>query len=292
MLAAMTDKHSNGPRIGVALGSGAARGLTHIPYIEAMDELGLRPAVISGCSIGALIGAGWANGMTGEELREHAFGALGSLQLIAGRLWTTGLANFNLQAGLSMQVDPVVITKAFLPKDFPEDFSALKTPLHVVTTDIRSWEEVVFSAGSLQQAIAASIAIPSLFRPVAVDKRLFIDGGVTNPLPLDLVAADTDLLVGIDVNGGPDERFATGEPSAFDAGFLATQIMSQTLIRNMVELHQPDVYVRPEVNPFGILEFWRVREILEHVADGKDDFKRQLSEKVEAWEKGGSTSSP
>ncbi|MCC6756148.1 MAG: patatin-like phospholipase family protein, partial [Solirubrobacterales bacterium] len=60
------------PRIGVALGGGSARGLTHIPFIEAMDELGLKPSVVSGTSIGALIGAGWANGMSGKELRDHS----------------------------------------------------------------------------------------------------------------------------------------------------------------------------------------------------------------------------
>src|SRR4051794_18371411 len=75
------------PRIGVALGGGSARGLTHIPFIEAMDELGLKPSVISGTSIGALIGAGWANGMSGQELREHVLGVLGTMRLIAARLW-------------------------------------------------------------------------------------------------------------------------------------------------------------------------------------------------------------
>src|SRR5690606_27739416 len=69
----------SGPRIGVALGGGSARGLTHIPYIEAMDELGLKPSVIAGTSIGALIGAGWAAGMTGKELREHSFEVLGTM---------------------------------------------------------------------------------------------------------------------------------------------------------------------------------------------------------------------
>src|SRR6201986_2449633 len=74
------------PRIGLALGGGSARGLTHIPFIEAMDELGLTPSVIAGTSIGALIGSGWANGMTGRELREHAIGVLGTTRIIAGRL--------------------------------------------------------------------------------------------------------------------------------------------------------------------------------------------------------------
>ena len=76
---------SSMPRIGVALGGGSARGLTHIPFIEAMDELGLKPSTIAGTSIGALIGSGWANGMTGKELREHAMNVLGTMRTIAGR---------------------------------------------------------------------------------------------------------------------------------------------------------------------------------------------------------------
>ncbi len=79
----------SGPRIGVVLGGGSARGLTHIPYIEAMDELGLKPSVIAGCSIGALIGAGWAGGLSGREIREHALEVLGTLRLLGGWLWST-----------------------------------------------------------------------------------------------------------------------------------------------------------------------------------------------------------
>jgi NTE family protein len=274
------------PRIGVALGGGAARGLTHIPYIEAMDELGVRPATIAGTSIGALIGAGWANGMTGKELRDHACGVLGSLQLIAGKLWSAGRTSLKgaLQTGISIQADPRAITDAFLPDHFPDDFAALDVPLNVVATDLGSWEQVVFGTGPLRQAIAASIAIPSLFRPVAFGGRLFVDGGVTNPLPLDRAAIGADILVGIDVNGGPDEKLAASEPNMLDAGFIASQIISQTLIRYMVRLHPPDVYVRPSVNEFGILEFWRVREILACVETDKDRFKRELTKAIEAFE--------
>ena len=95
------------PRIGVALGGGSARGLTHIPYIEAMDEMGLRPSVIAGTSIGALIGSGWANGMTGAELRDHAFSVLGTMRIIAGRLWAAQIRNLGglFQNGLNMQLD-------------------------------------------------------------------------------------------------------------------------------------------------------------------------------------------
>lgn len=280
----MTSSASS-PRIGFALGSGAARGLTHIPYIEAMDELGLKPSAIAGCSIGALIGAGWANGMTGAELRDHAFAMLGSFQQIAGRLWSgfpalTGV----FKTGLSIQIDARAVTDAFLPEGFPDDFDELDIPLNVVATDLRAWEEVVIGAGDLRAALAASLAIPSLFRSVSYNGRIFVDGGATNPLPIDRAAIGSDILVAIDVNGGADEKLAGIEPGLFDAGFLASQIMSQTLIRNMVKRMPPDVYVQPSVNAFGILEFWRVKEILAAAEKDKDRFKRELSEKIEAFE--------
>src|SRR5690606_27723433 len=121
--AIVADSHAS-PRIGVALGGGSARGLTHIPYIEAMDELGLKPSVISGTSIGALIGSGWANGMTGAELRDHSFEVLGTMRIIAGRLWgaqVRNLGNF-LQKGFSVQLDAERVVDAFLPDNFPLEF--------------------------------------------------------------------------------------------------------------------------------------------------------------------------
>lgn len=285
MLRCMTTGNQTGPRIGVALGSGAARGLSHIPFIEAMDELGLKPSIIAGCSMGALIGAGWANGMTGAELREHAYAVLGSFHLIASTIWTrlptlTGV----FKTGLSVQIDPRLIVDAFVPEGFPDDFAALSIPFNAVATDLRAWEEVVIGAGPLRPAIAASIAIPSLFRSVTHEGRIFVDGGATNPLPLDRAAIGSDILVGIDVNGAADEKLAGKEPGMFDASFLASQIMSQTMIRSMVKHYPPDVYVQPQVNGFGILEFWRVREILAAAETDKDRFKRALEKAIKAFE--------
>lgn len=259
-------------RIGVALGSGAARGLAHIPYIEAMDELGLKPSVIAGSSIGALIGSGWANGMTGAELREHAYSVLGSLQQIASTLWNRNRFSLKqmVEDGLSMQVNSMGITRAFLPDGFPDDFAELKIPFHVVATDFYAWKEVVFDSGPLRPAIAASLAIPSLFRPVNVEGRYFIDGGVTDPLPLGLIAGKCDVLIGIDVHRTPELLDASREPSITDSAVVATEIMSQKLVDATVLQYPPDVYVRAEVGPFGGSEFWRVREIVDNAAADKD----------------------
>ena len=278
-------KPSTMPRIGVALGGGSARGLTHIPYIEAMDEMGLRPSVISGTSIGALIGAGWANGMTGAELRDHSFTVLGTMRVIASRLWgaqVRNLGNF-FANGFNVQLDATRVVDAFLPENFPNEFKDLRVPFYVVATDFQSWHQAVFSEGPLRHAIAGSIAIPSLFKPVVFANHMLVDGGVVNPLPLDQAAADTDILVGIDVNGDPSEVIKRANHNAIDVWFGSAQIMMHSLTAHMMAAYPPDVYVRPHVMPFGALEFWRVREIIAHVEKDKDNFKRHLERKVEAF---------
>lgn len=272
------------PRIGMALGGGSARGLTHIPFIEAMDELGLKPSVIAGTSIGALIGSGWANGMSGLELREHAMSVLGTMRIIASRLWGAQIRNIGgmLQNGFNMQLDAHRVVNAFLPDPFPDDFKDLKTPFYVVATDFQSWHQAVFHYGPLREAIAGSIAIPSLFKPVRFANHLLVDGGVVNPLPLDQ-ASDCDVLVAIDVNGDPSAQLDRADFRALDVWFGSAAIMMHSLTSHMMGAYPPDVYVRPHLSTFGALEFWRVKEILAAADKEKDNFKRQLTRKVEAF---------
>ncbi|HEY4201029.1 MAG TPA: patatin-like phospholipase family protein [Devosiaceae bacterium] len=274
------------PRIGVALGGGSARGLTHIPYIEAMDELGLKPSVIAGTSIGALLGSGWAAGMSGRELREHSINVLGTMRIIMGRLWNTqvrGIAGI-FQNGIPMQFDATRIVDAFVPDGFPEEFKDLRIPLYVVATDFQSWHQAVFNEGLLRPAIAGSIAIPSFFKPVAFSNHLLVDGGVVNPLPLDQASVGSDILVGIDVNGDPAEALKRmAPPKVLDAWFGAAQIMMHSLTAHMMAAYPPDIYMRPHVAPFGMMEFWRVKEIVEHGDADKERFKHALTEKIEAF---------
>jgi NTE family protein len=275
----------SGPRVGVAMGSGSARGLTLIPYLEAFDELGIRPAVIAGSSIGAFIGAGWAMGMSAAEIREHAIDVLGSMNAIMGRLWGTqmsGLKNL-FREGLPMQFDAEKVIRAFKPEAMPEDFEDLEIPLFVVATDFRSWHQIVFHTGPLIPAIAGSVAIPSFFKPVPFGGRLLVDGGVVNPLPLDAAAPLCDFLVALDVNGDPTEHDPMRSPTALDVGFGAAQIMMHVLITNTIAAHPPDVYARTPVAGFGAFEYWRVREIIAAADADKERFKRELAGKLEAF---------
>jgi NTE family protein len=276
---------SGGPRIGLALGGGSARGLTHIPYIEAMDELGLKPSVIAGTSIGALIGSGWAAGMTGVELREHSVAVLGTMRIIAGRLWTTqirGLGNL-FKKGIPTQLDAMSVVDAFIPEHFPTDFRELKIPLRVVATDFQSWHQVVFSQGPLRPAIAGSIAIPSLFKPVHHAGHLLVDGGVVNPLPLDQADSECDFMIGIDVVGDPSEGLTRTDYGAIDMWFGSASIMMHSLTAHMIAAYPPDMYIRPKVASFGAMEYWRVKDILASVEGEKDRFKRILAQRIEDY---------
>ncbi|WP_164854734.1 patatin-like phospholipase family protein [Devosia sp. 1566] len=278
---------SAGPKIGVALGGGSARGLTHIPYIEAMDELGLRPSVIAGTSIGALIGAGWAAGMTGKELREHSTEVLGTMRIIAGKLWATHIRLGGiLRNGIPTQLDATSIVDAFTPLGFPETFKELSVPLYVVATDYQSWHQVVFNTGLLRPAIAGSIAIPTFFKPVSYANHVLVDGGVVNPLPLDQADIGTDFLIGIDVNGDPSLGLNKTDHKPIDMWFGSAQIMMHSLTAHMMAAYPPDIYIRPHVSSFGMLEFWRVREIFAHVDADKDRFKRMLSQRMEDYMQG------
>ena len=146
---------------------------------------------------------------------------------------------------------------------------------------------MVFNSGLLRPAIAGSIAIPSLFRPVHYANHVLVDGGVVNPLPLDQADLDSDILIGIDVNGDPSAGMTKTDHRMLDLWFGSAQIMMHSLTAHMMAAYPPDIYMRPHVNPFGTLEFWRVREILTHANADKDRFKRALAEKIEAFQVAG-----
>ena len=177
----------------LALGGGGARGLAHIAVLEALDEIGARPAAIAGTSIGALIGAAYAAGMTGRELRRFVIALAHDRsevfrRLIAARAGTFSNL-FSLGFGSATMVDAEKFCAQFLPEQVPDDFGALQIPLTVIATDLYRRQPAVLASGALKPAVAASIALPTVMRPVVVDGRVLIDGGATNPLPFDELCA-------------------------------------------------------------------------------------------------------
>jgi NTE family protein len=270
-------------RIGLALGGGGARGMAHVLVCEAFDELGIKPAVIAGTSIGAIIGAGYAAGLSGKDMRERAAAFYGRRREVLSRLWRARpLAFTDLLRGRSItpQFDARTILDSFVPGIdlLPETFEELQIPLKIVTCDFYAWTESILTQGPLRPAIAASIAIPALFRPVELNGRYLIDGGACNPLPFDLIS-DCALTVACDVAGGPLE-VPSRQPGLLECIVGAAQISMQSVIREKLKWHQPDVLVRPQINGVFIMDFLKTQYILDSNAPFKDDLKRRLDHAI------------
>lgn len=272
-----------GPTFGVAFGGGGARGLAHIHAIEALDELGIRPVAIAGSSIGAIMGAGMASGMTGAEIGDYARSILGSRAEVASRMWRSrpGTIAEAMQGGIRVsQFNIERILKAFLPEAIPETFEELKIPLKVTATDYFGHKLAVFSEGELHSALAASAAIPAVFRPVTRDDRVLIDGGIYNPVPFDLIEKDADVIIAIDVVGAPSE-VERKHPTTVDLMYGATQLMMQSIIANKLRRHPPDILIRPAVSKYRVLDFLKIEPLMAETVEVKDELKRAIEKAVE-----------
>ena len=275
---------TSAPRIGLALGAGGAHGIAHVLALEALDELGLRPAAITGASIGALIGAGEAAGMSGLALREPRDAhSRERLRAFLGHLWELRPRSLSelMAAGGLPQVDPERAVGLALPEAVPERFEELAIPLTILGTDFYGWQEVRLTSGLLKPAIAASIAIPGVFRPQVIDGRVLVDGGIANPLPFDALPDGLDITIAIDVVGGPGEPDdAARVPQPIPAILGSSQILMQSAIALRLRIGAPTLLVRPPISRFGELDFWRAPEILSACALFKDEFKISVDRAV------------
>ncbi len=272
------------PRFGIAFGGGGARGLAHIHIIEALDELGIRPVAIAGSSIGAIMGAGMAAGMKGREIREYARSILGTRTQMASRMWRARPVTLAeaVEGGLRVtQFNVERILKAFLPEAVPGTFEELEIPLKVTATDYFGHHLAVFGEGNLHSALAASAAIPAVFRPVTRGGRMLIDGGIYNPVPFDLIERDADIVIAVDVVGAPSEA-ERKRPSSVDLMFGATQLMMQSIIANKLTQCRPDILIRPPVSRFRVLDFLKIDAVMAETASVKDELKRAIEAELQS----------
>jgi NTE family protein len=283
-----TSKKTSDPTVAIAFGGGGARGLAHIHVIEALDELGIRPVLIAGSSIGAIMGAGMAAGLTGADIREHTLATVGRRKEIVNRLWSLRPASFTQAVAGGFRVGQFNLERilpAFLPEAIPKDFAGLSIPLQITVTDYYGQAEQICRSGDLHQALAASAAIPAMFMPVRIDGRVMIDGGICNPVPFDHLAGMADIVIGVDVVGGPDGDGET-MPSRIDSLFGASQLMMQSIIAMKMKAHPPDILLRPEVNRFRVMDFLKAQDVLTATAGVKDQLKAALDTAFSARTRG------
>lgn len=265
----------------LALGGGGARGIAHIHALSAFDELGIRPSAIAGTSIGAILGAAYAAGMSAADIRAHAHKRLGDRWALAADLIRAAgkgrkTAAHGEEPTLRRRFDPLRLLSSLLPADFPRRFEDLGIPLKVVATDFFAQAERTFETGPLIAALAASAAVPMVFRPVTLDGATFIDGGATNPVPFDLLKGLADVVVAVDVVGDNTGR-AAKTVRRIDALTASSHIMQRSIVNAKRAAFEPDVLVRPEINGVRVHEFLRIEEILSRSSAFKDIMKDKIA---------------
>lgn len=273
------------PSIGIALGAGGARGIAHIHVLRALDDLGLKPEAISGTSIGAIVGAAYGAGHSGDEIRDVLMDLFGDRQAIITSLWSLRARDFADWTGSGRprfgELNLERILKRLLPTGLlPETFEELVIDTQILATSYYTHADAVFTKGPLLPAVAASAAMPAVFQPVTIDGVVHIDGGATNPVPIDLLQDKASMIIGVDVSGGPEGEEGT-LPSMVDALYAANQLMQRTIFEEKVKRLRCQVALQPAVGNWQVLDFMRTDKVFKATEPLYEEAKRSISEAME-----------
>jgi NTE family protein len=264
--------------VALALGGGGARGLAHIAALEAFDELGVKPVALAGTSIGAVFAAAYAAGMSGKAIHHHVASMARSRAKLVRRLIGARVRVLpNLFAGFrsATLIDAEKLCARFLPDGLPRTFEELKIPLTVVASDLYGRTEMVFDSGPLGPALAASIAIPGLVRPMRINGRILIDGGATNPLPFEHLRGHADIVVAVDISGVPPAG-RTELPNPWECVYASVLAMGHAITAEKLKRTRPDLLFQPNVGDFRVLQFHRAAAILRAAEPVKADIRERL----------------
>ena len=228
------------PRIGLALGGGAARGFAHVGVIQILEEAGIRPTLVTGTSAGSLVAAIYASGKNGKQLQHVAE----TMEEVTIADWTLPLFNSGMFRGdaLAKYVNGQV--SARLIQDMP-------LPLGIVATDLNSGQSMLFQRGDTGTAVRASSAVPAVFQPVKISGRDYVDGGLVSPVPVRAARKmGAELVIAVDISSPPDSNLAGG---TLDVLLQTFSIMGSSI--NSFELKDADVVVRPVLTGISSSDF-------------------------------------
>ena len=292
--------------IGLALGSGAARGWAHIGILEALIDAGIVPDIVCGTSMGALVGGSYASGRL-PQLKAWA--------LAADWKTVTSMIDVSLMSG--GLVDGVRIVNWLGGLDVARDIETLDVPFAAIATDLTSGREVWLQSGALDKAIRASIALPGIFSPTNIDGRWLVDGGLVNPVPVSLCRAmGADFIIAVNLNedllgrrltrGETHDEIATkpaaapnlldviksmpgsiraqasafklfgntgATPGYFDVLANSINIMQDHITRSRLAGEPPHVQILPRVVDIGLMDFHRAEQA---IAEGRAATERVL----------------
>ena len=267
--------------IGLALGGGGVRGLAHALVLETLDEMGCRPDIIAGTSIGAIMGALYASGVPGRTIRENIQNHLISRQDTWGNIFKKRSDLLKLVRTVSFERGPGGLVKPdrflnfLLSAMHKSTFEELDIPLVVIAADYWRGEEVVLEAGPLLPALKASMAIPGVFAPVAIGDRVLLDGGIVDLVPYEHILERCDVSIAVDVTGvrTPGRRRT---PNVWESVLGSLEIMQEATLSEKMKRRRPDVFVHPEILDVPLLDFGKATRVLRQSAPAVEKMKRDI----------------
>lgn len=220
--------------VGLALGGGASKGFAHVGIIKVLKENGIPVKVVTGTSAGSIVGSLFASGMSPDRLELEAE-ILGKTDLVDLTLSTSGfIKGEKLQNYINRKVGGRQI------QQFPIKFAA-------VATDFETGKAVAFNQGNAGQAVRASAAIPNVFQPVIIGRHTYVDGGLSQPVPVSAARRQgANFVIAVDISARPGKNISQGFFSYLDQ---TLNVMSVSALQN--ELGQADVVIKPQVLDLG-----------------------------------------
>ncbi len=253
------------PRLGLALGGGAARGFAHIGVIQVLEENGIRPDLVAGTSAGSLVAALYASGRSGAELAQLA------LNMDEGALTDWSFPGRGLIRGEAL-------ARYVRDHTAGRPIEQLKLPLGIVATDLDSGAPILFQRGDTGMAVRASSAVPAVFQPVRIGTREYVDGGLVSPVPVRFARQmGAELVVAVDISSPPE-----GNPTSDLMKMLLQtfSIMSRSI--NTLELKDADVVMRPSLAGVSSADFTARKRAIQSGRDAAMAVLPQLKARIAA----------
>lgn len=293
------------PKIGLALGGGGARGFAHIGVLQVLQEAGIRLDYLAGTSMGAVVGAMYAESLDAfqvedrwkEFLESETYQSVGIPQLVTQDdketgFWDQVASGLKKRYAMNVARNQVALIKSERLRRAVEhlitipDFSQCRLPLTVVATDLISGEDLPITSGDLHQAVTASSSIPGFLPPITYDGRLLSDGGVSCPIPIRYARGSKSTRV-IGVGVPPPAIFPSPPENALEIFNRAEQITSRCYSR--MQMQEADVAIFPELENVHWYEFGRMQEIIQAGRHGTEALlpviDRMLFGSLPVWQK-------
>lgn len=246
------------PRLGLALGGGAARGFAHVGVIQVLEEAGIRPDLVVGTSAGSLVASLYASGKGGAQLQQVA----DTMEEAAFADWTLPVFSRGVLRGEALARYVAQQVGGRLIEQMP-------MPLGIVATDLRSGEGVLFRRGDTATAVRASSAVPAVFQPVRIAGRDYVDGGLVAPVPVRQAREmGAEVVLAVDISSAPE-----GNPAGDTLQILLQTFAIMGRSINQLSLPGADLVVRPALAGVGSADFTARRQ---SIAAGRQAMQQAL----------------